>query len=156
MQVNVLRVVLKTYFLNDPLYNKNCMNQKVNTVKLHIRNDIILILCILLVAAVGVFYLYGLRPAGDMVRVSVDGSEYGTYPLSADITEDIVTGKNGEYVNRLVIKDGKAFMESANCPDGICVEHSHIFRDGESIVCLPHRVVVTVVTDSDTSPDVVI
>ena len=132
------------------------MGHNNNTVKHHIRNDIILILCVLLAAAVGIFYLYGLRPSGDMVRVSIDGSEYGTYPLSEDITEDIRTGEDGEYLNRLVIKDGKAYMETANCPDGICVEHSRIFRDGESIVCLPHRVVVTVITDGGATPDVVI
>ena len=132
------------------------MKQKENTVKRRIRNDILLILCILLIASAGVFYLYGLRPSGDTVVVSVDGKEYGVYPLSEDITQDIYTGKNGEYLNRLVIKDGKAYMETANCPDGICVEHSKIFRDGESIVCLPHRVVVTVVTDNQGSPDVVI
>ena len=132
------------------------MKQKENTVKRRIRNDILLILCILLIASAGVFYLYGLRPSGDTVKVSVDGKEYGVYPLSEDVTEDIYTGKNGEYLNRLVIKDGKAYMETANCPDGICVEHSKIFRDGESIVCLPHRVVVTVVTDNQGSPDVVI
>lgn len=132
------------------------MKQKENTVKRRIRNDILLILCILLIASAGVFYLYGLRPSGDTVVVSVDGKEYGVYPLSEDITQDIYTGKNGEYLNRLVIKDGKAYMETANCLDGICVEHSKIFRDGESIVCLPHRVVVTVVTDNHGSPDVVI
>ena len=47
-------------------------------------------------------------------------------------------------------------MENASCPDGICVSHRPIFRDGESIVCLPNRVVITVVSDGDTaSPDIV-
>ena len=132
------------------------MKQKENTVKRRIRNDILLILCILLIASAGVFYLYGLRPSGDTVVVSVDGKEYGVYPLSEDITQDIYTGKNGEYLNRLVIKDGKAYMETANCPDGICVSHRPIFRNGESIVCLPNRVVVTVVTENDPdAPDIV-
>ena len=65
--------------------------------------------------------------------------------------------KNNEHLNRFVIRDGKAYMEYASCPDGICVDHSPIFRDGESIVCLPNRVVITV-TDSnnqDEGPDIV-
>ncbi len=133
------------------------MNQKQNSSRRYIRNDIILVFALLLIAAVGILYLYVFRGAGDTVRVTVDGSEYGVYPLSQDMTEDIYTGKDGEYHNRLVIKDGKAYMESANCPDGICVEHSHIFRDSESIVCLPHRVVVTVVTNGDgDTPDLVV
>ena len=113
------------------------------------RNDIIFILCILFVAAIGMLYLFVFRSQGDTVKVTVNGEIYGTYLLSEDITEDIRTGDNGEYLNRLVIKDGKAYMETATCPDGICVDHAPIFRDGESIVCLPQRVVVTVVTNQD-------
>lgn len=122
-----------------------------------IRNDIILIVSLLLVAALGMLYLFKFRGAGDTVRVTVDGKLYKTYSLSQDITEDIITGKNGEYLNRLVIKDGKAYMERATCPDGICVDHAPIFRDGESIVCLPQRVVVTVITNNSADgPDIII
>lgn len=113
------------------------------------RNDVIFIVCLLLVAAIGMLYLFVFRSHGDTVNVTVDGKAYGTYSLSQNITEDIRTGDNGEYLNRLVIKDGKAYIETATCPDGICVDHAPIFRDGESIVCLPQRVVVTVITNKD-------
>ena len=98
------------------------------------RNDIILIVSLLLVAALGMLYLFKFRSAGDTVRVTVDGKLYKTYSLSQDITEDIITGENGEYLNRLVIKDGKSYMERASCPDDICFDHAPIFRDGESFV----------------------
>ena len=133
------------------------MKDKQTSAKRHVRNDIILVISLLLIAAVGLLYLFVLRGMGDTVRVTVDGQEYGVYSLSGDITEDIYTGKDGEYHNRLVIKDGRAYIESANCPDGICAQHSHIFREGESIVCLPHRVVVTIVTGGDAdTPDIVV
>ena len=61
-----------------------------------------------------------------------------------DRVEDIHTGKDG--LNRLVIKDGKAWVETASCPDGICAAHKPIHREGESIVCLPNKVVITVST----------
>ena len=35
-------------------------------------------------------------------------------------------------------------MEWADCPDQICVSHRKISRDGESIICLPNQVVVTI------------
>ena len=121
------------------------------------RNDIILIVCLLLVALIGVLYLFKFRSPGDTVKVTVDGKLYGTYLLSQNITEDIVTGENGEFLNRLVILNGKAYIETATCPDGICVEHSPIFRDGESIVCLPQRVVVTVIThNGNNTPDIIV
>lgn len=122
-----------------------------------LRNDIILIVCLLLVALIGVLYLFKFRSPGDTVKVTVDGKLYGTYLLSQNITEDIVTGENGEFLNRLVILNGKAYIETATCPDGICVEHSPIFRDGESIVCLPQRVVVTVIThNGNNTPDIIV
>ena len=119
-----------------------------------LRNDIIFIAVLLVAAAIGMFYLFVLREGGDTVRVTVDGELFGVYSLEENITQDIHT--DGEGLNRLVIEDGKAKMVSATCPDGICVAHSPIYRNGESIVCLPNKVVVTVVTTNDTdAPDVI-
>lgn len=121
------------------------------------RNDVLLIACLLLAAAVGLVYLFFFRRTGDTVQVTVDGALYKTYSLSQNVTDDIYTGENGEFHNRLVIQDGKAYMQAATCPDGICVAHRPIFRDGESIVCLPQRVVITVVADNGTDdPDIIV
>ena len=61
---------------------------------------------------------------------------------------------NDQQFNLLIIKNGRAYVKDASCPDGICSSHSKIYRDGESIVCLPNRVVVTVVSSSnDDAPD---
>ena len=35
-------------------------------------------------------------------------------------------------------------MEWADCPDQICVNHRPVSRNGESIICLPNEVVVSV------------
>lgn len=128
---------------------------KMQITKKH-RNDIILIVVVLIVAAVGLVYLNFFRATGDTVTVTVDGVGYGVYSLSENRTEDIYTGEDNLHHNRLVIRDGKAWMESASCPDGICVAHKPIFRDGESIICLPNRVVVTVnLAEQDDAPDII-
>ena len=91
-----------------------------------------------------------------MVKVMVDGEVFGTYNLSENVSKEIRTGKNGEKLNRFVINGGKVYMEEASCPDGICVAHRPAFRDGESIVCLPNRVVLTIETKDDKdAPDIV-
>jgi hypothetical protein len=118
-------------------------------VKRKIRNDIILVLCLLLIAVIGLAYLYLFRDKGDTVKVTVDGNQIGIYSLNENMTKDIITGEKGENLNRLIIKDGKAYMETATCPDGICVNHNPIFRDGESMVCLPNGVVVTIIKNDD-------
>ena len=132
------------------------MKEQKGVNKFHLRNDVFFIIALLFLAAIGMLYLFVFRSSGDVVKVTVDGDLYGTYSLSQNITEDIPSGKNDSGQNRLVIKDGKALIESATCPDGICVSHHPIFRNGESIVCLPNRVVVTVINDNDTdAPDIV-
>jgi hypothetical protein len=132
------------------------MNEPRKKGKSRLRNDVLLIAALLLLSAVGIVYLFVFRPGGDTVKVTVDGELYGTYSLSEPRTEEIRTGDDGGQINRLIIRDGKAHMEYATCPDGICVSHRPIFRNGESIVCLPNRVVVTVVTENASDvPDIV-
>ena len=131
------------------------MDEQKKKPRSRVRNDILLIGGLLLIALIGIVYLFFFRNHGDTVKVTVDGKTYGVYSLSENRREEIKSGQNGEESNILVIKSGRAFMESASCPDGICVSHHKIFRDGESIVCLPNRVVATVISDKGDSPDIV-
>jgi hypothetical protein len=117
------------------------------------KNDIIFIAAILAVVAIAAVALLLLRGEGSTVTVEVDRQIIGTYSLAIDRVVDIPTD-DGE-MNRLIIRDGKAFMESATCPDGVCVSHRPISREGETIVCLPHKVVVTVIGGNENEPDVI-
>ena len=129
---------------------------KQNSTATRRRNDIILIILLLAAASVALVYLFMFRSSGSCVRVTVDGKLYGIYSLSENITQDIKSDTSGTEYNRLVIYDGKAHIISASCPDGICVAHRPVFRNGESIVCLPNKVVVTVFSENSTdSPDIV-
>lgn len=120
------------------------------------KNDIIFIAALLaVVIAVGLIYLF-CRAEGDKVTVTVDGKPFGTYSLAEDRTVEIRTGEGGEELNLLVIENGEASVVEASCPDGICAAHKPISREGESIVCLPHRVVITVKTSDANTPDVIV
>ncbi len=120
------------------------------------RNDLIFIGALVLVVCLLGLAFFFFRGEGDAVTVEVDGKPFGTYPLSEPRTVEIRTGEGGEELNLLVIKDGKAYVETATCPDGICAAHKPISREGESIVCLPHRVVITVHTrKDDQQPDII-
>ena len=48
------------------------------------------------------------------------------------------------FINTLVIENGKADMISADCPDKLCVKQHAISSNGETIVCLPNKVVVEI------------
>ena len=47
-------------------------------------------------------------------------------------------------------------MEKADCPDQVCVRHSAISRNGESIICLPHEVVVSIEDGESSGADAVV
>ena len=120
------------------------------------RNDLIFIATLLLVLILAGAALFIFREEGTAVTITVDGILYGTYPLSQPLTLEIQTGENNEQINRLVIKDGKASVTYATCPDGICAAHRSISRSGESIVCLPNRIVITVQKGNEESPDIIV
>ena len=106
-----------------------------------IRNDIILIAAVILIAAIAIVCMVFLKKDGKNAVVYVDGELYGKYPLNESVTVDIKS-KNG--TNRLVIADGKARITEASCPDLRCVEHNAISNDIEPIICLPNKVVISI------------
>jgi len=106
------------------------------------KNDIILAAAILLIAAAVSVYLNFFVPTGDSVSVTLDGKLYGTYPLEKDAALRIEK-PDGSF-NTIIIKNGQVYIEEASCPDRICQKHAPISKDGEAIVCLPNRLVVSV------------
>jgi hypothetical protein len=114
------------------------------------KNDVILIASLTLAFALIGACLLLLGKQGDTVTVTVDGKVYGEYALARDTEVEILS--DGGY-NLLVIRDGAALIEDASCPDGICAAHSPISRNGESIICLPNKVVISVSAESENEPD---
>ncbi|MBQ8683381.1 MAG: NusG domain II-containing protein [Clostridia bacterium] len=107
------------------------------------KGDIWLVTAVLAVALCLFLLLWLLPGDGAAVEVTVDGAVYATLPLDTPTTLDI-PGKNG-CVGTLVIADGRATVTHATCPDRLCVRMGPVSRAGQSIVCLPGRIVVTVV-----------
>lgn len=91
---------------------------------------------------------------GNEILITVDGERYGTYSLVKD-QEILITGKAGS--NLVHIKNGEAWMEEADCPDGYCMRQGKISRANETIVCLPHKLVVEVIAGekTDNTADVI-
>ena len=117
------------------------------------KNDVIFIVGLLVLTLLAGAALLLLKSPGDTVLVSVDGDVWGEFPLNEDVELEI-PGANGGY-NILVIKDGQAHVAQASCPDGICAAHRPISRDGESIICLPNKVVVELRATGQNQPDII-
>ncbi len=102
------------------------------------KNDVKLLFGILILALVMFLGFRVFRKDAGEIVITVDGENYGTYSLLEE--QEIPIGDT----NYLIIKDGKADMIEATCPDHICVDQREISRTGETIVCLPNKVIVEV------------
>lgn len=106
------------------------------------KNDVIL-LAVMVFAVLG--FLIGmtyLLRQGERVVITVEGEVYGSYRLSDE--QNIEISKDGKVVNIVRIEDNKVYMYMADCPDHLCQRQGAVHREGESIICLPNRVAVTV------------
>lgn len=117
------------------------------------KRDIILAAALLFLAAL-LFFLLPNKEAGGEVRITVDGQLYGVYSLFSE-QEVVIEQECGK--NILHLENGTAWMEEADCPDGYCIQQGKIRRAGQTIVCLPHRLVIEVIGENgeNLSPDAV-
>lgn len=115
--------------------------------KSKIRYDIILIIGLLVITMVIAMAVRFTQKTGKTVVVSVDGVVKYTLPLDEDIEFKIEGYEGG--TNYLVIKDGEAYLTEASCPDLLCVHMGKISSQGQSIICLPNRVVVEIRDDNE-------
>ena len=99
--------------------------------------DIILIATIIIFSVAAFFLLSLPTDKGITAVIRIDNEVMYRLPLDKD-TEIELTG------NTVVIENGYAFVQSANCPDKVCVNHQKISKSGQSIICLPNGVIVEV------------
>lgn len=140
------------------------------------RADLILIAgCLCFAVLLGILFVMH-RRTGSMVTISYEGTE-----LYRIAMKDLSSGHSHYYLityredgqdihimhfeqypelpvtqqyNLFVVTDGIVTMEAADCRDQICVRHIPIENDRESIICLPHKLVVGISggTNSDRIP----
>ncbi|MBQ9272960.1 MAG: NusG domain II-containing protein [Mogibacterium sp.] len=101
--------------------------------------------------------------AGADARVIIEsgGDLYARYPLSEDRTvvvpapkqissdssaadKDASPSDQYDYYNVVEISGGTVSVTEASCKNQVCVKHGAISGTGESIVCLPNRLVVRI------------
>ena len=118
------------------------------------KNDLFLIIGIVALAVLMlVVFVRSAAGGGEAVlEITYGSSVYGIYPLSEDREISI------EDKNTVVIKDGQVFMAEADCPDKLCVNSKPISSRGQSIVCLPNRIVLKIIWAEirDDLPDAVV
>lgn len=118
------------------------------------REQILLAVIFLAVCGFWLFnrFLYS-EPAAKVEVAIVDNDSnktiIETFDLSKNTSFTIVTEPSSANeprgTNQLVIEDGNVWISEANCPNQDCVKKGKISMNGEMLVCLPHRVTVSIV-----------
>lgn len=104
-----------------------------------IRLEILVIAALVVISAAVILVMYLGKTPGAQVVVRVDGQETGRYSLYTDGEYSLNGGSN-----ILVVTEGVAYIEWADCPDKYCVKQGRIAYEGQCITCLPNRLTVMV------------
>ncbi len=123
----------------------------INKIK---KRDVLLILGLLLVGAAIALAVYFTHSQGSYVEVWRNSELVGTYSLYNDESIDIVADDGS--INQILIQAGSVCVSYADCPDQTCVNMGKISRSGQSIICLPHNLIVKVVGDDEENFDAVV
>ena len=114
------------------------------------RIDIIVVASLLVLAITVLLVINLTKTKGSYAEVVVDGEVVGKYPLD----EDGVYSLNGG-TNTLTIKDRVAYMSYSDCPDHTCENTGKVKHVGQTIVCLPNHLTITIIGESNDSVDFV-
>lgn len=85
--------------------------------------------------------------------IKVDGKIHKKIDLSnvknnEEVNLNLPNGKN-----TLLIKNNSIQMKSANCNDALCVKQGNISKVGQTIICLPHKLIIEIKGDELDSKD---
>ena len=101
----------------------------------------IIVLTLILAGSIQVTHLYMNKDAGKYVNIYKDAKLYTSLKINENKTIEI---KDNDEYNIIVVENGKVYMKDANCNDKICVKTGKIYGAGQSIICLPHKIVVEI------------
>lgn len=119
------------------------------------KNRLFVIIFSLLVVLCALMVFWGKYYHGNaaVAKITVDGAVYQTIDLS-EVTEAYTVeliDQAGRH-NTVLVQPGQIQMQSADCPDQLCVKQGSISTGAYPIVCLPNKVVISLERGED-APD---
>lgn len=106
----------------------------------------IIIILIVIISMAGVFaYKKHVSGSKKIAVVKQNGKIIKNIDLNkVNGTEQFIVKYNGSHFNKIKMQKGKISIEDADCPDKICVKTGWISEPGQSIVCLPHKLIIEI------------
>lgn len=125
----------------------------MNRIKVYLRKYKADLIISAIVIIISIVILLIPKKSGDYAVVYIDGVQTEKYNLSTDTEVDIVSSNGGH--NVMKISGGECYLTDSNCPDKICVHQGKISQNGQSIICLPHKLVITIESNNKAEVDTI-
>jgi len=130
--------------------HKNDMSRAFGN-KILYAGDLIIILLILVA---GLLFLYYPRQNGSIVTIKVNGEIKGVYNLNNQNEQTItIAGKKGPL--KIKIEKGRVWVSESSCHNKLCIKMGKIHKNGEMIVCVPNRVIISVKNKEEKEVDAI-
>ncbi len=110
---------------------------------------VILIIVLLVIVTYGYVFYVGFTTDETILRVSRDQEILHEYKLDESY-KNMIKIEDDENYNVLYIENGEVWIGEASCLNQVCVNHSKISNVGETIVCIPNRLILEIIGDNKT------
>ena len=104
--------------------------------------DAVLLAVLLLLCGV-LFFAAASQSSGTTAVAEQNGEELYRIALSPE-QERTTFRVSGEYNVAVAVENGEAWVESADCPDQVCVRSGKLSKSGQTAACLPAGVVLRI------------
>lgn len=106
----------------------------------------IVIACILVISSVSVFaYMKFSAGSHHIAEIKQDGKVIKTVDLDkVKDGQDIRISYDTDHYNIVRIEKGRIRITDADCPDKVCVKTGWITQPGQSVICLPHKLIIKI------------
>ncbi len=118
------------------------------------KKDLCIVSILLLISGLFCFLLYSgvfFTNDGKTVMIYVQGEVHSTHSIQEDL---IIELAENDCTLTVVIEDAHAFVRSSACTGQDCVHSMPISKAGQSILCAPQQVLITI--QSPDEPDAVV
>ena len=110
--------------------------------------DFILIVSLMLASFSPLLFFFFFFTTGQIAQLRVNNKRIKEFDLSKDQVFTYFDKLDGDQ-NKITVRDGKIAIIDANCTDQICVRKGFISKTGQTIVCLPHRLVIEIMPTNE-------
>jgi len=119
--------------------------------KYFVKKDILIFIILAVFLSVlfgGVLYIYNKK--GDDAYIYSDGELIKIMPLNTN--DEFLYEYDGHY-NIIIVENGYIYVKESDCDDKVCIIKGKINKVGDSIICLPHKLVITIKGEGDNPAD---